>query len=69
MGDQNRGFIHDFKFDDSTIWAFYGKYLGGSVSFDVDVSEVECACVAGVYLVALNDEKCHWNYVEEGSIP
>ena len=51
MGENNRGFIFDFANDESTYWNYYHQYLGGSISFDVNVSDVSCGCAAGVYLV------------------
>ena len=40
MGENNRAFVLDTKNDDSTYWAYYNQYIGGSVQFNVDVSEV-----------------------------
>lgn len=62
IGENNRAFIHDIKWDDSTEWAFvHDTYVGGSLSFDVDLSEVPCQCATGVFLTYLDDEQCHWH--------
>ena len=59
----------DYPYDDSTYWAYKHDYLGGSVTFDVNVKEVGCGCAAGVYLAALNDETCGWGAVEPNTTP
>jgi len=38
--------------------AFKPNYLGGTLKYDVNVSDVGCNCAAGVFLVALDDDKC-----------
>lgn len=55
MGYNNRAFILDYPYDDGTYWSYWHQYLGGSLDFDVDVSEIPCACAAGVYLAELDD--------------
>jgi hypothetical protein len=43
IGENNRAFIHDIAWDDSTDWAFlHDTYLGGTLSFDVDLRDVPC---------------------------
>lgn len=69
VGDNNRIFILDEDKVDSTYWAYYNQYIGGSVEFDVDVSGVHCDSVAGVYLTALDDDKCSWDIKKRGVIP
>ena len=44
---------------------FKNNYLGGSVTFDVDMSELGCECQAGVYLTELG-ESCFWNNKDPG---
>jgi len=65
MGLNNRAFVTDYANDESSYWAYWHYYLGGSVEFDVDVSDVGCACAANVYLVDLDDGTCSWG--EKGS--
>ena len=69
MGLNNRAFVTDQPYDDSTYWAYWHKYIGGTLMFDVDVSNVDCECAAGVYLVELNDEHCSWNEKSPGETP
>jgi hypothetical protein len=69
MGLNNRAFVLDQPYDDSTYWAYYHKYMGGTLMFDVDVSNVDCECAAGVYLVELNDDHCSWNEKNPGETP
>jgi hypothetical protein len=69
MGLDNRAFILDYALDDSTYWAFWHYYIGGTLQFDVDVSSVGCECAAGVYLVELNDDYCSWDSKSRGETP
>ena len=69
MGENNRAFVLDTAQVESTYWAYYNEYIGGSVQFDVDVSQVLCDSVAGVYLTALDDEKCSWDIKKNGVTP
>ena len=69
MGENNRAFVLDTAQTDSTYWAYYEQYIGGSVQFDVDVSQVECDSVTGVYLAALDDDKCSWDMKDKGVVP
>ena len=62
MGLDNRAFVLT-EADYSADKAFKPKYLGGTLKFDVDVSDLGCNCAAGVFLVALDEDKCNWgNY-------
>ena len=69
MGDNNRAFVVDYPYDDRVYWSYWHNYLGGTVSFDVDVSDVECACAAGVFLVQLDDYDCSWDAFESDTTP
>ena len=69
MHENNRAFVLDYPFDESVFWAYNNKYLGGSVTFDVDISSVGCGCAAGVYLTKLDDDQCSWNSYEAGTKP
>ena len=69
MGENNRAFVLDTAQVESTYWAYYNEYIGGSVQFDVDVSQVLCDSVAGVYLTTLDDEKCSWDIKKNGVTP
>ena len=48
---------------------FQPNYLGGTLKFDVNVSDVGCNCAAGVFLVALDGEKCNTGEYESDSPP
>jgi hypothetical protein len=62
MGLDNRAFVLT-EANYSTNKAFKPNYLGGTLKFDVDVSNLGCNCATGVFLVALDEEKCNWgNY-------
>lgn len=49
--------------------AFKPNYLGGSLKFDVNVSDVGCNCAAGVFLVALDGQKCNMGEYDSDSPP
>jgi hypothetical protein len=68
MGLDNRAFVLT-EADYSTNKAFKPKYLGGTLKFDVDVSDLGCNCAAGVFLVALDEDKCNWGSYEGTSQP
>jgi len=36
-------------------------YLGGTLEYEVDLSQVDCACASGVYLVDTEGENCDWD--------
>lgn len=69
IGENNRAFITDYAYDNDVHWGYKHEYLGGSVEFDVDVSETSCACAAGVYLAQLNNEECSWNPMDADVTP
>ena len=49
--------------------AFKANYLGGTLRYDVNVSDVGCNCAAGVFLVALDGDKCTMGEYEKDSPP
>jgi hypothetical protein len=61
IGANNRAWITDYAQDDSAYWAYWHLFLGGTMEFDVNVSQLSCNEVAGVYLVDLDDADCSWN--------
>lgn len=69
IGENNRAWILDYKKDDSTYWSYWHDYLGGSFEYTVDLSAVDCACSAGMYLMQADDESCSWNPKESGVSP
>ena len=69
MGLDNRAFVLNEANDGSIDKAFKHNYLGGSLKFDVDVSDVGCNCAAGVFLVALDDKDCNWGDHDSSSPP
>ena len=60
FGGENRALILE-KAVESVEEAYMHPYLGGSVAFDVDVSDVACGCRAGVQLTTLDDGACTWD--------
>ena len=60
IGDENRAFILE-KPEEVVREAYKHPYLGGTVTFDVDIRDVGCGCRAGVYLTTLNDNDCTWD--------
>lgn len=70
MGHNNRAFVHDVAWDDSTDWTYkHYDFLGGSIEFDVDLSEMPCQCAAGAFLAYLDDDMCSWDPVARGTKP
>jgi hypothetical protein len=69
MGLNNRAWVLDYAIDDTTYWAYWHNYRGGTFQFDVDVSSIGCECAAGVYLVDLNDDYCSWDSKNSGETP
>jgi len=45
------------------------NYLSGSLKYEVNVSDVGCNCAAGVFLVALDGDKCSMGEYESGGNP
>lgn len=66
MGHNNRAWILDYPNDQAVYWSYWHNYLGGTLSYDIDLSGVDCACSAGLYLVQANDGSCSWN--EKGEL-
>lgn len=66
MGSNNRAWVTDFEYDDGTEWAFKAPYLGGSLSFEVDLSGITCDERAGAFLVEVDDDECSWNAQPSG---
>ena len=60
MGCNNRAWVTDFAEDESMYWGYAHDYLGGSITFDIDLSGVACNKAAGMYLVQGDDEYCSW---------
>jgi len=59
MGQNNRAWLNDEPDrEDSAELAYYHNYLGGSMEYDVDLSQVDCACASGMYLVDTTNEEC-----------
>lgn len=69
MGQNNRAWINDYAYDESVWWAYRHNYLAGSMSYDVDLHEVDCACRSGVYLVDYDYESCNWDAKAIGEDP
>ena len=44
--------------DESHLYDFQLDLRGGSISYTVDVSSMDCGCVAGAYLVDTNSDTC-----------
>ena len=69
MGLDNRAFVYTDDFQrhrderHSALKVFKPNYLGGTLKFDVDVSDLGCNCAAGVFLVAFDEGTCNWGNV------
>jgi len=61
MGPENQAWMFDYEMDSSYFWAYTHDYRASSISFDVDVSDMDCACGAGVFAVDLDNEECSWD--------
>jgi len=57
VGNNNSMLIKDSAWDGQE-YAFKPRLRGGAMQFAVDLSSVECGCVAGVYGVKLDDWGC-----------
>ena len=43
------------------LWTYKDYYLGGTLSYEVDVSAVPCECAFGLHLAFVTDEgDCSW---------
>jgi len=61
MGPENRVWLLDNPWDDQVLWSYKDEYLGGSLSYEVDVSNVPCNCAFGMFLAFVTDEgECSW---------
>ena len=70
IGIDNRAFVLDYPYDDDEFWSYWHNYFGGTLYFDVDVSNVGCECAAGIYLVELNSaQNCGWEAKQDGETP
>lgn len=69
MGENNRAWVYDYASDESIDSAYYHDYLGGSMDFEVDLSQVDCASASGIYLVASRDGDCDWDAKDGDSAP
>ena len=59
LGENNRAWLNEEKWSDTCEWTHRSPVLpGGELSFEVNVSEVECNCAAGLHLAYLNDKEC-----------
>jgi hypothetical protein len=52
--NNNSIMLKSYNYEDDAF-AFKPRIRGGAIEYTVDLSSVECGCVSGVYLVALND--------------
>jgi len=68
MAQNNRTWIRDRALDD-LYWVYHHNFLGGTMEFDVDLSEVDCASASGVYLVEGDGDKCSYAPKEGDSTP
>jgi len=58
IGHDNRAWVYGEDTDETTPIRepLQPNFLDGELSFDVDVSNLNCNCAAGVFLVALDGE-------------
>lgn len=69
MGPKNRAFILDYPYDDEAYWAYENYFLGGTMTYDVNVADIACDSAAGVFLVQVDDEECFWDSKPFGDVP
>jgi len=55
MGEDNYSFVWELPDDSSVDNAYEHDLVGGSLSFNVDVTQMDESCAGGVSLVNLND--------------
>lgn len=67
MGLDNRAWV--MQEDANGPESYKPNYLSGSLKYVVDVSDIGCNCAAGVFLVALDGDKCNMNEYEKGTTP
>ena len=69
IGHDNRAFVFATD-DDSTVASTLKRDLyGGTLSWTMDVSNVQCRCAAGLYLVDLQDGVCDFSPVAPDTEP
>lgn len=56
IGHDNRAWVYSEDTDETIHEPLQPNFLDGELSFDVDVSNLNCNCAAGVFLVALDGE-------------
>lgn len=68
MGPENRAFL---AIDSSNTWDSHYKHnlIGGSMKFEVDVNDVDCACAAGVFAVNTDYDQCMYDAYEQNVTP
>ena len=67
IGFDNLAWVYEDSPDEVNV--FKPNYLGGSLKFNVDVSDVGCNCAAGVFLLTLDDELCTRKDYESDAFP
>jgi len=48
LGDNNRSWIHRFDPTEPVPQAYFHDYVAGTLSVEVDLSNVECSCATGI---------------------
>jgi len=73
IGMDNLSYIWEEKAEDLDLEfhkTYMHYYLGGSLSFDVNVSQTDCLCAAKVHLYQLDyDGNCEFSALEDGALP
>lgn len=70
MGHNNRAFLFDYEYDDSSYWTYkHYSFLGGSLEYDIDLSQMPCQCAAGAFLAYVDDDQCSWDPLARGTKP
>lgn len=49
--------------------AYKHDYIASSFNVQVDLSQVECACAAGIYLVDTSEPGCNWDAINGSTEP
>lgn len=70
LGDNNRSWIHEKNSTTTELpYPYYHDYMAGTLQVTVDLSEVECSCATGLYLVDTSMPGCDSNSIDGAEAP
>lgn len=61
LGDNNRSWIHTFEAGATEPTPYIHDYVASTFSVEVDLSNVECTCATGIYLIDTSMPGCDSN--------